>query len=316
MGKYDPLQEHLESQIGRVDKLHDEFCRNRGPCREIAGPRLASKAHGGRLRIPRKPRPMHGCRLAGECSQPIWEKGQQVTFSRDKTMTGAGNNLTSPPPAPTRVDRPSVNEAASLSNAKSIAEHSEPSNSASHQSLVGDLAIALGAATVAGVTAGVSGIIGVTHLPLWALALLSTAVGAAGFTVGQAITSREASDTARWWSISTVVILLMCTGAFTYHKFLDPLTHHPQTYQFVVNGDERNFIPLYGEAGGLKQSLATGYAGQNGLIGGQTYNFDCWAIGRDGAKWFRYQRFGQTWWAPNALLHFPAGENQTGMPHC
>ena len=314
MGKYDPLQEHLESQIGRVDKLTMNFAEIEGLVGRLPA---SARVQGAWWETTNTAKAQaHAWLSAGWRVQSADLKAKQVTFSRDKTMTGAGNNLTSPPPAPTRVDRPSVNEAASLSNAKSIAEHSEPSNSASHQSLVGDLAIALGAATVAGVTAGVSGIIGVTHLPLWALALLSTAVGAAGFTVGQAITSRKASDTARWWSISTVVILLMCTGAFTYHKFLDPLTHQPQTYQFVVNGDERNFIPLYGEAGGLKQSLATGYAGQNGLIGGQTYNFDCWAIGRDGAKWFRYERFGQTWWAPNALLHFPAGENQTGMPHC
>jgi hypothetical protein len=179
--------------------------------------------------------------------------------------------------------------------------------------MIGDLAIAL----VTAAAAGASGIIGLTHLPWLALGLLSAAAGAVGFTVSQAIGSRNVADTARWWwSISTLSVLLLCVGAFTYHKAFDPATHRPRVYQFVVNGNDSNFIPLYGEAGGPPQQLATGDAGQNGLIGGQTYNFNCWAIGRGGAEWLRYERFGQTWWAPQALLHLPTGESQPHILHC
>lgn len=178
---------------------------------------------------------------------------------------------------------------------------------------LGDLGIGL----VTAAAAGVSGIIGLTDLPWPMLAALSAAAGAVGFTVSQAIASRKTADTARWWwSASTLILLLLCIGAFTYHKGFDPATHGPRTYQFVVDGNETNFIPLYGEAGGPAQLLATGDAGQNGLIGGQAYNFDCWATGLDHQTWLRYERFGQTWWAPRVLLHPPAGENQPPVPHC
>ena len=314
MGKYDPLREHLASQGAHVDEVAMDFAE----IERLVG-KLPTSAHAQRewwettnaAKVQ-----AHAWLSVGWQVQPVDLDAEQITFYRDKTVTGSGNTLASPPPVAARMDRSLVNEGASTSSAKSTTEHGKSSNSASYRSLLGDLAIALGAATAAGVTAGVSGIIGITHLPWWALALLTAAAGAVGFTVGQAIMSREPVDTARSWAISTLVILLASAGAFTYHKFFDPLTHRAQTYQFVVNGNESNFIPLYGEAGGLEQSLATGYAGQNGLIGGQTYNFDCWTIGRNGAKWFRYERFGQTWWAPSALLHSPAGETQAGMPRC
>jgi hypothetical protein len=53
-----------------------------------------------------------------------------------------------------------------------------------------------------------------------------------------------------------------------------------------------------------------------GLIGGQSYGFDCWTIGRDGNEWLRYERFGQSWWALRFMLHPPYGESEPPLPHC
>jgi hypothetical protein len=115
------------------------------------------------------------------------------------------------------------------------------------------------------------------------------------------------------YKIAGILLLTAIVGAFGYHKFFDPSTRVPQAYELVVNGTEADVIPLYGEAGGAEQTLATGVAGQNG---GQNYRFDCWTIGRDGAEWLRYERSGQTWWAPRADLHPAFGEPQPSVPHC
>ena len=104
-------------------------------------------------------------------------------------------------------------------------------------------------------------------------------------------------------------------GSFVYHVSFDPATRLPQTYQYVVDGDETFVIPLYGAPNGPAQTLATGEAGQNGLIGGQTYNFDCWATAQNGTEWLRYERFGQTWWAPLPQL-IPAVGNNHKIPQC
>ena len=189
MGKYDPLREHLASQGAHVDEVAMDFAE----IERLVG-KLPTSAHAQRewwettnaAKVQ-----AHAWLSVGWQVQPVDLDAEQITFYRDKTVTGSGNTLASPPPVAARVDRSLVNEGASTSSAKSTTEHGKSSNSASYRSLLGDLAIALGAATAAGVTAGVSGIIGITHLPWWALALLTAAAGAVGFTVGQAIMSRE-----------------------------------------------------------------------------------------------------------------------------
>lgn len=313
MGKYDPLRKYLAERAGDGD----EFTMSFAQIEKLVGKLPSSARVRGWWENENRGTAGAGPRAwlsAGWRVQSLEQGGQgieRVVFSRIKTSTDARHASISPHTKTHPVSTSSA-ESAGLSNSASIAEHGPARVRVSRRALFSDVAIAL----VVAAGAGISGIIGLSHLPWWALTLLSAAVGAAGFTVGQAITSCKATDIARWWSITTVVTLLMCTGAFIYHKFFDPLTHQPQTYQFVVNGDESKFIPLYGEAGGPEQRLATGYAGQKGLIGGQTYNFDCWTIGRDSAKWFRYERFGQTWWAPSALLHAPTGESQPRIPPC
>ncbi len=135
--------------------------------------------------------------------------------------------------------------------------------------------------------------------------------------VTQAVQTRQEPTLARvWWIISTAIALALPVGALIYHVYFDPANHSQKTYQFVVNGNQDRIIDLYGEAGGPAQTLATGAGGQQGLIGGQSYGFDCWTIGRDGNEWLRYERFGQSWWALRFMLHPPYGESEPPLPHC
>ncbi len=174
----------------------------------------------------------------------------------------------------------------------------------------------LAVVAVAAVAAGVSSAAGVASIPWLWLLLVGAALAALGVCVTEAIQAGQPAVRITWWQRSLVVALLLPLGAFAYHLWFDPAAHTPRTYQFVVNGGNAQFIYLYGEAGGEPQKIETGFAAQNGLIGGQTQEFECWVIGRDGAEWLRYRRFGRVWWAPRAKLHPPAGIQQPSVPHC
>jgi hypothetical protein len=174
----------------------------------------------------------------------------------------------------------------------------------------------LPAAIIAIVVAGISGAAGVANIPwLWIL-LMSAEFAAIAVCVTHAMTVRTLAAKVAWWKASLIVSLVLPLGAFVYHEGFDPAERVPRTYQFVVNGDETEVVGLFGEAGGEPQLIQTGAAGENGLIGGQAYEFDCWTIGRDGSEWLRYQRFGRTWWAPRSTLHPPTGVRQREVPHC
>ncbi|MER5504197.1 hypothetical protein ABT052_02595 [Streptomyces sp. NPDC002766] len=138
-----------------------------------------------------------------------------------------------------------------------------------------------------------------------------------GICIDHAVMAAQSDEQVHWWRLSLAVALVLPVGSFVYHQWFDPSEQTPQTYQFVVNGSDVDVIPLYGEAGGKPQTLATGEAGQNGLIGGETYSFDCWVeVGKDQRVWLRYHRFGGVWWAPRDQLHPPAGVRQSEMPRC
>lgn len=137
-----------------------------------------------------------------------------------------------------------------------------------------------------------------------------------GVCVTHALEERKLIRKNRWWRHALVVSLLLPVGAFSYHRWFDPAVHIVPTYSMTVNGSEASFMYLYGEAGGEPRILATGYLEQNGLIGGQTYQFECVTIGRDGAQWLRYHRFGQVWWAPRSELHVPSGTQAARIPNC
>ena len=93
-----------------------------------------------------------------------------------------------------------------------------PRKPASWQAMRSELLAGLVAAIAAGTTA----LVGLTHLPWLAIGLLALAVGAIAFTITQAIAShKNLAKATRWWALSTILTLLGCTGAFTYHELLD-----------------------------------------------------------------------------------------------
>jgi hypothetical protein len=171
-------------------------------------------------------------------------------------------------------------------------------------------------AMIATTAAAIGAVIGVAELSRVGLLLVSAEIAAIAACVTIALSARTATMKAWWWRTSLLVALLLPLGISAYHQWLDPATRVPETYQLVANGGNANFIPLFGEAGGVPQTIETGPLQQNALIGGQTYEFDCWVIGRDGAQWLKYRRFGHIWYAPQAKLHPPAGLPDPKVPHC
>lgn len=207
-------------------------------------------------------------------------------------------------------------EAATSSDSQS-ASPSEPSRSSTFRrprwkSISGDVLGALAGAAPAGIGQAV----GTAHLPWIVLLLLGAELAMIGFVVAHALQVESATAKLHWWQTGFIVLALLPAGTTVYHFWFDPSSRMPITYEMVVNGNEADVVPLFGEAGGHEQLLATGAAGQNGLIGGQTYQFDCRVTAPDGTPWLRYQRFGQTWWAPQQDLHPPVGLSPPIIPHC
>jgi hypothetical protein len=141
-------------------------------------------------------------------------------------------------------------------------------------------------------------------------------LAAIGLCITHAVREGRLETQVWWWRLGLMISLLLPVGTFAYHQWLDPSARVPRTYQMVVNGTQIQVVPLFGEVGGEPQNLETGAYGQNGLIGGQTYEFECSSRGRDGAEWFRYHRFGRIWWAPRANLHTPTSTHEPEVPPC
>jgi phosphatidylglycerophosphate synthase len=169
---------------------------------------------------------------------------------------------------------------------------------------------------ISAAAAAIGAVLGVAQIPWWGLLLATAVTAAIAICATHAINAKAPEMKARWWRTSFLATLALLVGGYVYHQWLDPVTQVPKTYQLVVDGDDTNVIPLFGEAGGDPQTLETGQLGQRGLIGGQTYEFDCWLTGRGGAVWLQYRRFGRTWYAPGAALHPPAGLRPPDIPHC
>lgn len=309
MGKYDLLRDYLYAQDRHLDELSMSFAEIDPLVRQL--PRSARTNQSWWTTASNGRTARQAWRSAGWHIRSVDQMTEQVTFARDAAVSDEEIVVKS-----SSTMRSSGGIAAPIATAEQSGISPGPGQQEkweTRRAVISDFAIGL----VAAATAGVSGIVGVEDLPWPMLGLLCAATGGLAFMVSQAIALRKEVATARrWWSMSTMALVILCTAAFVYHKYFDPSTHSPHTYQFVVNGTQVDYIPLYGEAGGSEQSLATGTAGQNGLTGGQTYDFDCWVIGLDNAEWLRYERFGQTWWAPRALLHLPIGQSQPPIPHC
>lgn len=284
MGKYDPLRDYLASRDGALRELEMSFAE----AEKLVGklPRSARMYRAWWANSNDARAEAQAWRSAGWHVRSVDLSAERVTFAR---YQGGGE--------------PVIDTKAGAESAKQK----------TRTVLIADLTVGI----VAAVGAAVSSVVGLTHLPWLVLLLLSGIVGGLGFMVTQAIGSKGDVDASLlWWRLSTLTVLLLLVGAYTYHRLLDPAnaTHH--SYQFVVDGNQANYVSLYGEPGGAAESLATGSFGQNGLIGGESYSFDCWTTARDGTKWLRYERYGQTWWAPRALLHPSFGERNPSVPHC
>jgi hypothetical protein len=236
--------------------------------------------------------------------------GQLVTMLQVETITKVAARWLERTHLTRRADPPGGRR---RSRQAASPDNVDPSTLKSKASLIADVAVGL----VAAAGAGVSTIVGLTNLPWFALVLLSVVLGALGFTIAQAIGCRDDATVSRmWWCVSTLTISLLVAGAYIYHVALDPVKDAQQAYELVVNGNPAQYIPLYGEAGGPREPIATGSNGQHGLTGGHTYLFECRVKTRDGAVWLRYRRYGQIWWAPRSLLHPPVGESQPAVRPC
>jgi hypothetical protein len=290
LGKYDPLRSYLESKSPSEITLTMSFSEIEKRVGRL--PTSARQSRSWWTSTRSASRGAHGWLTANWRINSVDLDSEQVIFARDPAVAAS---MPSGQDAPVR--------------ATGAGDHR--AGKASRRARAGGI----GAAVVAAAAAGASELIGVAHLPWPALLSLALGVGAIAWIMTQAI--QETPERAYWlWLASTVLLVIFAAGTFVYHKGFDPATRPHRTYQFVVNGGEDNVISLFGEAGGPVQALATGTAGQNGLIGGQTYVFDCWTVGRDGAEWLRYERFNHSWWAPRKYLHPPFGELEPPLPHC
>lgn len=290
LGKYDPLRRYLASKSASEISFTMSFSEIE---KRVGGlPRSARQSRSWWTSTGSASRGAHAWLTNNWCINSVDLDTEQVTLSRDPAAAG---------PLPSGQDV--------LVHGMEAGDHS--AERVSWRARAGEI----GAAVVAATAAGASEMVGLAHLPWLALLLLALGVGVIAWIMTRAI--QEASERAYWWWLgSTVVLVIFIAGTFAYHKMIDPATRPHRTYAFVVNGGEANVIPLFGEAGGPMQALATGTADQNGLIGGQTYGFDCWTIGRNGAEWLRYERFNRSWWAPRKYLHPPFGELEPPLPHC
>jgi transposase-like protein len=174
----------------------------------------------------------------------------------------------------------------------------------------------VGIGAIAAVLTGVTQAVGVAHLPWPALLALGTELGAIGAVITHAVQAQSIDVKLAWWRAAVPIVLLLPLGTVAYHEWFDPSTHVPRSYELVVNGNETNIIPLIGEPGGQPQLIATGSLGQNGLVGGQTYGFDCWVETSDRSQWVQYHRFDHLWWAPRSELHVPVGYPAPEIPPC
>jgi hypothetical protein len=245
VGKYDPLRDHLAACPEAVRELTMSF----GEIEQLVGqlPRSARirRAWWGNTVDARVE--AQAWRAAGWHVRSVDQAAEQVVFARSVSdaSLAAGRPAPSARSASVGNDHASggeevLPEQADAPSGASPKERAMSRNPVTWRAMVGDLV----AAAVAAASAGVIALVGLTHLPWPALVLLSAAVGAVAFTVTQAIVSRKLADHAqRWWSISTILVLLLVAGAFTYHELFDPATRAPALpFSAVVTADPSTIV--------------------------------------------------------------------------
>ena len=219
MGKYDPLRDHLAARAEAVRELTMDF----GEIGQLVGglPRSAFALKSWWTNNA-KARPQAWAWLAaGWRVQAVDLPNSRVVFVREPavslTETATSQGSRSGP----------GNEPAAAGEEASATQHELPSSSADQAAKLPKHISwpAIVAAIVSAVAASVTAIVGLTHIPWLALILLAASVGMTAFSVTQALDTRSTPVVAsRWWALSTLIVLVSCAGAFTYHRWLDDVS--------------------------------------------------------------------------------------------
>jgi hypothetical protein len=300
VGKYDPLRRYLATRESQEHEFQLSFSEIEALVGKIPQSTRNYSSWWNEV--------IHAKMSSGESAEawnvgPVSRETGVVTFARSPAFE---NRMMA-------VDRPEFKGGSSKVSPDASLEGGDSAVSAGRSRTAKAVSLAAAAIAVGGAIA--SGFVGVAHLPLFAIIFVSSFVALVAWFISEGIQSIKNGESSwHWWLASTAALLLIIVSAFVYHKTLDPARIHHK-YEFVVNGNGFNVISLYGEAGGPKVTLANG-DGQSGLIGGESYGFDCQITGPDGARWLRYERFKHTWWAPRRFVHVPYGERQPSVPHC
>lgn len=216
VGKYDPLRDHLATRPEAVRELPMDF----GEIGSLVGglPRSAFDLRSWWTNNA-KARPQARAWLAaGWRVQAVDLPNSRVVFARKPTVSSTET-------ATSQGSRSGLgNEHAAAGEEASATRHELPTPSADQAATVPKRISwpAIVAAIVAAVAASVTAIVGLTHIPWLALILLAASVGMIAFSVTQALDTRSTPVVAsRWWALSTLIVLVACAGAFTYHRWLD-----------------------------------------------------------------------------------------------
>jgi hypothetical protein len=242
--KYDPLHDYLASQAGETQELTMTFSHLDQLVRGL--PQSArsrqewwDNTSDARVQV-------RAWQQVGWHVQSVDLEAEVVMFARGAGPAKApGRSLS--PEAPQGAEIGDMSDPGEMAAVQKDAKNPpEVDNTSCRENSWRSMRSDLIAGGVAAFAAATAVIVALTHLPWLAIVLLSLAVGAIAFTMTQAITSRKnAGEERKWWSITTVSLLLLGGAAFTYHEQFDPSTRAPATpFTVVVRTDPGEVIPL------------------------------------------------------------------------
>ena len=221
MGKYDPLQRYLAGRPDGMRELTMRFAEIQQLVRQL--PNSARTLESWWHNNPDASAAVRAWWMAGWRVQAVDLAAETVVFVREPGASPAEEvpehlRLISKKAQPDEETAAATQ--AEVSSGVPTEEDPPPSKHVSWWTVATGL--------VAAFAAGATAIVGLTHLPWLALVLLAVSVGVIAFTLTQAIESRATPvEALRWWALSTVVSLLVCVGAFVYHKWLDVADRSP-----------------------------------------------------------------------------------------
>lgn len=228
MGKYDPLREHLAALPENVRELTMRFEEIQQLVGQLPRSAYLHRAWWGNTDDARVE--ARAWRAAGWHVQTVNLATETVVFARGTSAATARQGSVPESAGGSRANHlPADGEATKAvangpGDGTGEASTPPPRKPASWRAMRSELLAGLVAAVAAGTTA----LVGLTHLPWLAIVFLALAVAAIAFTITQAIASRKnLAKATRWWALSTILTLLGCTGAFTYHKLFDSAGRAP-----------------------------------------------------------------------------------------